>query len=66
MFQEFLAQSRHLIWPLVALVIFFAAFLGVVIYLIRSVLRRQSYDHVAALPLDDDDAPVKGEGGSKA
>jgi len=65
MFQEFLAQSQHLTWPLAALVVFFLVFLGVVVYVVRSMLRHQKFDHVASLPLEDD-APVEGEGGSKA
>lgn len=65
MFQEFLAHSRQLTWPLVALVMFFLVFLGVVIYVVRSMVRHKSFDHVASLPLEDD-APAEGEGGSRA
>jgi cbb3-type cytochrome oxidase subunit 3 len=65
MLQEFLAQSRHLLWPLLSLVLFFLVFIGVLVYVIRSVVRRREFDHVAALPLDDD-APLTGDGGTKS
>jgi cbb3-type cytochrome oxidase subunit 3 len=62
MFQQFLAESRHLLWPLLALVLFLVFFVGVLVYIARGILKRKSFDHVAALPLDDD-APEQDGGG---
>jgi cbb3-type cytochrome oxidase subunit 3 len=64
MFREFLARSSHLTWPQVALVIFFAVFLGVLGFLGWSLVRKKSFDHVASLPLADD-APERMKGGSE-
>ena len=55
-YREFLAGSRHLVFPLAALVLFFLVFLGVVIRLVRGIARKQSFDHLAALPLEDEAA----------
>lgn len=63
MFQQFLGESRHLHLPVIALVLFFLIFVGVLVYLARGIARRKSFDHVASLPLDDD-AP-EGNGGSR-
>jgi cbb3-type cytochrome oxidase subunit 3 len=54
MFQQFLAESRHLHWPLLAFILFLVFFMGVLVYIARGILKRKSFDHVAALPLDDD------------
>ena len=59
MFGEFLSGSPHLAGPVAALVIFFAVFLGVVILLVRGIVRRRSFDEVAALPLEEDGAAVR-------
>lgn len=56
-YREFLAESRHLAWPLAALLLFFVFFLAVVYRLARGLATRQSFDHVAALPLEDDAVP---------
>jgi len=58
MFREFLARSAHLTWPQVALVIFFTFFLGVLVFLGWTFLRRKKYDEVASLPLEEDDAEL--------
>ena len=70
MFQEFLAQSRLLILPMVALVIFFVTFVIVVYYVLFRMKKRDGIDHVASLPLEPDedgyrvpdDAPAPGQG----
>ena len=54
MFRDFLAHSPHLAGPLVALVIFFLVFLGVVVFLVRGIVRHRSYDRIAALPLEEE------------
>jgi hypothetical protein len=54
MFQEFLASTNLLIWPLVALGIFFVAFVLAVLYAAVG-LRGGRADHLAALPLQADD-----------
>jgi len=60
MFREFLARSSHLTWPQIALVIFFGVFLGVIVFLVWSVVRKKSFDEVASLPLEDDGLERKG------
>ena len=57
MFQQFLAESRFLDLPLAATILFFVVFAGVIAYVLRGVFKRQSFDHVASLPLEKD-APV--------
>jgi cbb3-type cytochrome oxidase subunit 3 len=63
MFQEFLAKSQHLDWPLAAFVLFFLVFIGVIVHLGRGLIKKKSYDHIASLPLEDDET-VNREGGS--
>lgn len=62
MFQQFLAESRHLHWPLLAFILFFLFFLGVLVHLTRGILKRKSLDHVAGLPLEDDATERHGGG----
>lgn len=64
MFQQFLAESRHLHWPLLAFILFLAFFVGVLAYIARGIIKRKSFDHVAALPLEDD-APRQDGGGTR-
>jgi len=64
MFQQFLAESRHLHWPLLAFVLFVLFFVGVLVYIVRGIVKRKSFDHVAALPLEDD-APDRKGGGTR-
>ena len=52
LFREFLAGSRHLEYPAIALVLFFGVFVGVLWRLGRGWIRHQSYDREASLPLD--------------
>jgi cbb3-type cytochrome oxidase subunit 3 len=66
MFREFLARSSHLDWPLVALVLFFGVFLGVLVLLGWSIVRRKTFDDVASLPLEDDEDVEREKGGFKA
>jgi cbb3-type cytochrome oxidase subunit 3 len=56
MFQEFYAQSEHLIWPLVGLLIFFLLFVGVLVYVFFGLRDKDKVDKIAALPLADDSA----------
>ncbi len=54
MFQEFFhARSPLLVWPLVGLVIFLAAFAGVLFYVIFGLRDDRKRHHLAALPLDE-------------
>ena len=62
MFQQFLSESRFLHLPLAASVLFFLVFAGVIVLILRGLLKRQSFDHVAALPLDDDEPHDDQEG----
>jgi len=62
MLQEFLGRTEHLHFPLAALILFFLVFLGVVIRVVRGAVKRKSLDHVASLPLEDDD-PSDAQGG---
>jgi len=54
MFREFLQSSEYLVWPLVAFVVFFLAFAGVLVVLLAGALRRSTFDHVASLPLEEE------------
>lgn len=63
MFKEYLARSPHLDWPLAAFILFFLVFIGVIVYLLRGLARKKSYDDVASLPLEDDETPMH-KGGS--
>ena len=53
MFTEFLASSDLLIWPLVALGVFFLTFVGVLVYVAFG-MRGPRLDRLASLPLDRD------------
>ena len=55
MFQEFYAQSRHLIWPLLGLLIFLASFTGVMIYAVFGLRDPARVKRLAGLPLEPDD-----------
>ena len=64
MFSEFFrARGELLVWPLIGLFLFLAAFLGV---LFRVFFRSkgESLDRIASLPLEGDDTPA-GEGRSE-
>ncbi len=54
MFQEFYANSSHLIWPLLGLVIFVTIFIGVLAYVFFGLRDRDKIDELAALPLESD------------
>ena len=54
MFQEFLASTNLLVWPLVALGIFFVTFLFVLVHAAIG-LKSGQVDHLASLPLQPDD-----------
>ena len=56
MFQEFYAQSEHLIWPLVGLLFFVLFFIGVLAYVFLGLRDQDKVDEIAALPLADDTA----------
>ena len=54
MFQEYFARSPLLGWPLVGLVIFVLAFVGVLLYVFVGLRDRRRVDRLAALPLEGD------------
>lgn len=54
MYQDFYANSSHLIWPLLGLVIFVSIFLGVLAYVFFGLRDRDKIDAIAALPLEAD------------
>jgi len=54
MYQEFYANSEHLIWPLLGLVIFVSIFIGVLAYVFFGLRDRDKIDAIAALPLESD------------
>ncbi len=59
MYQEWYQQSPHLIWPMVGLGIFFLSFLGVLFYVFVVMRKNPMVDHMAAMPLDDDEYTVE-------
>ena len=64
MIKEFLSRSEHLEWPLAAFILFLVVFVGVIAYIVRGIVKRQSFDREASLPLQDDDARIE-KGGSR-
>jgi cbb3-type cytochrome oxidase subunit 3 len=56
MFQDYFAQSDHLIWPLIGLVIFVLLFVGVLAYVFLGLRDKEKVDEIAALPLAEDSA----------
>ncbi|MEN8006125.1 MAG: CcoQ/FixQ family Cbb3-type cytochrome c oxidase assembly chaperone [Candidatus Krumholzibacteriota bacterium] len=56
MFQEFYAQSDHLIWPLIGLLIFVLFFVGVLAYVFLGLRDKEKVDRMAALPFAEDSA----------
>jgi len=54
MYQEFYANSSHLIWPLLGLVIFVSIFIGVLAYVFFGLRDRDKIDELAAMPLAPD------------
>lgn len=61
MFHEFLARSEHLFLPVAAFVFFFLVFLIVLVYVLRRPRARKKFEHVASLPLADDERPEHGD-----
>ena len=61
MFQEFLRDTPLLAWPLAAFVLFLATFVSVLVAVLAT--RRKNFDHVASLPLEEDAATLRPEGG---
>jgi cbb3-type cytochrome oxidase subunit 3 len=56
MYRQLLEHSSLLIYPLIALVLFLAVFIAVVIRTFAK--RADAYESTASLPLMDDDAPL--------
>jgi len=56
---DIMSQSGLSDWAEVALIVFFAAFVGIVLYLL--VRRRSSWEHTRRLPLDDGQPVEKSE-----
>jgi cbb3-type cytochrome oxidase subunit 3 len=55
MFREYLAAKGLGILPVLALLVFFTAFLGVLAYVIFYLKRRDVRDRLASLPFDGDE-----------
>ena len=55
MFQDFYAQSRHLIWPLIGLVIFVGSFVLVLLHVGLGMRDKGRIGRLARLPLEGDD-----------
>jgi hypothetical protein len=53
MFEEFYRQSPLLVWPLVGLLLFLAAFCGVLLYAVVGLRNPDRRRRLASLPLDD-------------
>lgn len=65
MFREFYANSDHLIWPTLGLLIFSVIFIGVLAYVFLGLRDKQKIDEIAALPLEPDTqelGPADGRG----
>ncbi len=60
-YREWLAQSDLLFWPMLGLLIFFVAFVVVLVRLFTGRRGKNPFDAVASLPLADDDAPTGGD-----
>lgn len=60
MFQQFLMDSSHLMWPLFSLVLFFFTFVAVVVILFAGFRKSDVLDHLASLPLQEDGVPRDG------
>ena len=56
MIREFLAETQLAIWPLAAFVLFFLTFTTVVLSIAIGMVKKRNFDHVAALPLESDQA----------
>ena len=54
MYQEYFAQSDHLIWPLMGLMIFVLFFVGVLAYVFLGLRDKDKVDRMAALPFAED------------
>ncbi len=54
MYQEYFAQSDHLIWPLMGLMIFVLFFVGVLAYVFLGLRDKDKVDRMAALPFAKD------------
>ena len=52
MYQEYLAGSSYLIWPLIGLIIFVTMFLGVLAYVFLGLRDKNKIDEIAALPFE--------------
>jgi hypothetical protein len=52
MYQEYLAGSSYLIWPLIGLIIFVTLFLGVLAYVFLGLRDKTKVDEMAALPFE--------------
>ncbi|MCK9997188.1 MAG: CcoQ/FixQ family Cbb3-type cytochrome c oxidase assembly chaperone [Candidatus Krumholzibacteria bacterium] len=56
MFQDYFAQSDHLIWPVIGLLIFVLLFVGVLAYVFLGLRDKDKVNEIAALPLSEDSA----------
>jgi len=54
MFQQFFAGNRFLFLPLLAMGLFLAVFIGILVRLIAKGRGRGTYDSIASLPLEED------------
>ena len=58
MYKEFFAQSDLLMWPLLALGIFFTTYMVVLIRTAVGFHKKRRLDHLAHLPLEDSEVAV--------
>jgi hypothetical protein len=60
MFQQFFQDSTLLVWPLVGLTVFVLSFIAVMLYVVFGLRDARKRDHIASLPLDDEDGGARG------
>jgi len=60
MISDVLSHTGNAFWPGVALILFFLVFVGVVIRTYRG--RRDRFDYMSRLPLDESENPVSASG----
>ncbi len=54
MFEEFLTSNGHMILPIISLILFFASFIGILIYVLFGLRDRDKLAHLETLPLDSE------------
>lgn len=59
MFADYFAGSDLLLWPIVALAIFFSVFVGVLVRIAVGLRKGARLDHVASLPLESESTEAR-------